>query len=127
MKKFRSDEAWDHTFNYITDVAKLHDIEIDERRRRKRPQKQVTDFISDSTQGYRDPLNSSQYLKVTIYFPALDHIISEMNRRFSSMQLSMMKALQSCNPNSSHFLEVSDITEKASFYSLQFKHRPSLQ
>ena len=118
LKKFRSDEAWDHTFNYITDVAKLHDIEIEEKRRRKRPQKQVTDFISDSTQGYRDPLNSSQYLKVTVYFPVLDHIISEMNRRFSSMQLCIMKALQSCNPNSSHFLEVSDITEMASFYSL---------
>ena len=29
-----------------------------------------------------------------------------------------MKALQSCNPNFSHFLEVSDITEMASFYSL---------
>ena len=34
------------------------------------------------------------------------------------MQLCIMKALQSCNPNSSHFLEVSDITEMASFYSL---------
>ena len=37
LKKFRSDEAWDHTFNYIADVAKLHDIEIEERRHRKRP------------------------------------------------------------------------------------------
>ena len=101
--KFRRDEAWDHTLNYITDVAKLHDMEIEERRHQKRPQKQVTDFISDSTRVYRDPLNSSQYLKVAVYFPVLDHIILEMNCRFSSMQLSIMKALQSCNPNS-HFL-----------------------
>ena len=41
-----------------------------------------------------------------------------MNCRFLSMQLSIMKALQSCNPNSSHFSEVSVITEMASFYSL---------
>ena len=39
LKQFRSDSTWDHTFKYITDVAALHDIEVEEERQRSSKQR----------------------------------------------------------------------------------------
>ena len=100
----RSDDTWNHTFKYITDVAALYGIEVEEERvRSKRPRRSAVqiDYVADSTLGHRDPLNNSQSLKVNIYFPVIDHILSEM-----VSHLGIMKAVQACSPTSPHFLEV---------------------
>ena len=36
LKELRSDEKWEHTFQYIKDVAALHDIEAEKRQLRQR-------------------------------------------------------------------------------------------
>ena len=35
LKTFRRDDTWDHTYKYITDVAALHNIQVEELRRRR--------------------------------------------------------------------------------------------
>lgn len=118
LREMRSDDKWNHTFKYITDVAALHGIEVEEPRRRSKRPRYSDDYVSDSTIGHRDPLNTSQSLKVNIYFPVLDHILSEMEHRFSETHLSTMKAVQACNPTSFHFLKFADLKEMASLYGL---------
>ena len=119
LKELRTDEKWEHTFKYINDVAALHDIEIEERRRRRRPRPAVRDdYVTESTLGHRDPLNTSQSLKLDVYFPVLDHILSEMERRFSERNLEIMKGLQACSPKSSHFLDFSELDALSKFYGL---------
>ena len=54
LKELRSDEGWEHTFKYISDVAALHNIDPEERRYRKRRQQ-----CTDTPTGHRESLNSS--------------------------------------------------------------------
>ena len=62
--------------------------------------------------------STSQSLKVNLYFPVIDHILSEMGRRFSERNLGIMTSVQTCDPTSSHFLEESELKPMASHYGL---------
>lgn len=119
LKDFRSDERWEHMFDYIGDVAKVHNIDPQIREQRKRqPPKRLDNSVTLESTGYHEPLSTRRALKQTIYYPVLDHMLSEIDRRFSKVNLDHMKALQACTPNSSHFLDVSRLMPLASFYSL---------
>lgn len=129
LKELRSDNKWSGTFKYITDVATKYSIEVESdtgqgrggrgRSKRRRQSALSEDYIVDSTIGQRDSLNTSERLKVDIYFPVIDSMLSEMERRFSSIHLGIMKAIQACTPTSSHFLEVTELREMALFYGLK--------
>ena len=75
-------------------------------------------FQSTASTGHRESLNSSESLKTNIYFPVLDHILSEIDCRFTQTNLDLMKSLQACHPSSSNFLEPSQLNPLASLYSL---------
>ena len=120
LKDLRSDETWDHTYEYIRDVAELNHIEEsteDSHRRRQLPRR-LQDSIAFESTGHRDLLSCSQSIKVNIYFPVLDHILSELDRRFSTSNLDLFKSLDACNPTSSNFLDSSLISSFASLYGL---------
>lgn len=107
---------WDHIYKYITEVATIHNIEVQELRPHR-----VDDFVSfqfTASTGHRESLNSSESLKTNIYFPVLDHILSEIDPRFTQTNLDLMKSLQACHPSSSNFLEPSQLNPLVSLYSL---------
>ena len=56
--------------------------------------------------GSRDVLNTSHDFKISVYFPILDSILSELKKRFDSKNIGLMKAVQSCSPSSAEFLEM---------------------
>ena len=60
LREMRSDGTWDHTFEYITDVAALHGIEV-EHSKRPRHSALPDDYVADSTIGQRDRLNTSVF------------------------------------------------------------------
>ena len=120
LKTLRSDDTWDHIYKYITEVATIHNIVVQELRQCWRPHR-VDDFVSfqsTASTGHRESLNSSESLKTNIYFPVLDHILSEIDHRFTQTNLDLMKSLQACHPSSSNFLEPSQLNPLASLYSL---------
>ena len=53
-----------------------------------------------------------------IYFPVLDHFLSELDRRFSTSNLDLMKCLDACNPLSSQFLDSVLLSSLASKYNV---------
>ena len=75
--------------------------------------------MTESSTGSSSSFTStSQSLKVNLYFPVIDHILSEMGRRFSERNLGIMTSVQTCDPTSSHFLEASELKPMASHYGL---------
>ena len=50
------------------------------------------------TTGARNAVDSSEDLKVHLYFPIPDAIILELQRRFDDKNLDLMKAFQCCDP-----------------------------
>ena len=68
--------------------------------------------------GTRSIVTSGEDYKVTLYFPILDAIIKEFNNRFENKNLELMKAIQSCHPESPHFLEINHLIPLVTLYKL---------
>ena len=120
LRTLRSEDTWDQTYQYITSVATIHNIVIEEprqRRKTRRPQR-MDDFVCMSSSGQRESLTSSQSLKINVWFPVLDNMLSELDRRFTSTNLDIMKSLQACRPSSSTFLDSSQLSYLANFHSV---------
>ena len=122
LRNFRTDKTWERTYQYIKDVAALNNIEpssleSSHKRKRKHPRRLEDSVVFEST-GSRDDVNCSQSLKFEIFFPIIDHILSELDRRFSNDNLMLMKSLNAFNPSSPDFLDPSSVSSFAALYSL---------
>ena len=74
------------------------------------------DSITMESTGYRVSLSTSESLKCSVYYYVIDHILGELDRRFSKANLEQMKAIQACHPSSLSFLDASLLTPLALFY-----------
>ena len=120
VQLFRSDEEWGKLYKYVCDVAALHDIteaSLRPQRQRRMPRR-LNDVIIMETTGARKSVDSSEDLKVHFYFPILDAIISELQRRFDDKNLELMKVFQCCDPESPHFLESDHLLPVIELYEL---------
>ena len=116
LQQFRSDEEWNKLYKYVVDVASLHNIEIAplrSQRQRKMPKRFEDVIILEST-GSRE---TDDY-KISLYFPVLDAMISELCSRFEDKNVQIMRAIQCCNPNSMHFLDVDSLAPLIEIYNL---------
>ena len=119
LQIFRSDAEWDKVFKYAQDVAKLYDINEPTQRPRRRslPRRYEDEIILDTPSiAHRNSNNDN--LKTSFYFPILDVMLSELNRRFSDEALEIMRAVQCCNPSSKSFLEPTELLLLATKYNL---------
>ena len=64
----------------------------------------------------RDGLMISEHLKVSIYFPILDAILSELDHRFAEKKLEHMRSIQAYSPCSPNFLRPNSIRTLAESY-----------
>ena len=95
----RSDQSFDHTYAYIKSVAALHGIEEQflDNRRKRRPSSRLQQSVLHEPIGHRETLSCKDSIKVNIYYPAFDHILSELETRFSSTNLDLMRAVDACH------------------------------
>lgn len=123
LKDFRNDSQWNHIYEYVKEVADLHGISEDLPRpcHRKQPSKRLQDGIILESTGARDvslSLSLSDHFKTTLYFPVLDAMLSELERRFSDKNLMHMRAVQAFAPRSNLFLESNQLAPLADSYGL---------
>ena len=123
LQEFRSDEEWDKLYKYVTDVAKLHDInEAPPRPRRQRrlPSRLSAEanVIVLKTIGFRKTVTASNDYKICLYYPVFDAVIPELNSRFAGKNLDLMRSIQRCNPESAQFLDSNYLTTLVEMYRL---------
>ena len=70
------------------------------------------------TTGSREVELCGQQYKIELYFPVLDTFVAEMDRRFTSQNIEVMKAIRSCSPESDHFLDPNSLTSMVEAYGL---------
>ena len=119
LQTFRSDEEWCKLYRYVCSAASLLDINEPQSRpqRQKRAPKKFADgFVLEIT-GVKDTI-TSQDLKINLYYPILDATINELQHRFDSKNLDLMKAFQCCMPDSEHFLDIDHMTSVIEHYKL---------
>ena len=120
LQQFRSDEEWSKLYKYVKDVASLHNIEIAPLRntRSRTVPKRFADVIILETTGSREIATTNEDYKISLYFPVLDAMISELHSRFEDKNVQIMRAIQCCNPNSTHFLDVDFLVPLIEAYDL---------
>lgn len=72
LKEIRTDKCWDQTYKYILEVAALHGIEVEDRRRKRRQTRPLAlqeDYIAYESSGHHDHISNSDSLKIGIYYP----------------------------------------------------------
>ena len=117
LQSFRSDEEWEKLHEYVKRVAALYNISAAPHRpqcKRQIPQRYNVGIVME-TIGSCD---SSQSMKVSLYFPILDAVIAEMQRRFDSKNLELMKGFQCCVPDSPRFLYIDQLLPVTELYQL---------
>ena len=120
LQHFRSDVEWGKMYKYVGDVAALHNIRETPLRpqRQKRLPKRLNDTIVMETTGSRNIVSNSENFKVCLYYPILDAMITELQRRFDSKNLELMTSFQCCVPESPYFLDTDHLLPAAEFYKL---------
>ena len=121
LEAYRSDEMWGRLFKYISDICKLHEIEIGESmhpRQKRRPPRQLDDSLVYESSGSRGIPECSSQLKTELFFPVIDAFSVELRRRFDDKNIDIMKGIQACHPHSNTFLSFSALKPLADIYSL---------
>ena len=105
LQDLGSDDKWDHLYEYVESVANLYGIEKSQQPQRNRriPGRFQDVMVLEST-GARDVLSSSQDFKTSLFYPMLATFLSELRRRFNSRNVTLLTAMQACNPKSNNFL-----------------------
>ena len=124
LREYRSNSYWKKLYDYALDVAKLHDIAIDQpagRRRKRKRSSQLEDSLLLETVGSRDPASTSEEYMCHFYYPILDKFLAELMKRFDDKNVVVMKGVASCTctPSSFIFLSLSELTEFAEVYGIE--------
>ena len=122
LQDFRTDSKWEQLFKYVQDVASLHNIQTEvpgprSQRSRQLPRRYEDGLVME-TIGSRDGLMTSELLKISVYFPILDAMLSELDHRFAEKNLEHMRSIQACSPGSPNSLRPNSICTLAESYGL---------
>lgn len=122
LKDFRTDSKWEQLFKYVRDVASLHDIhaELPRAQRSRQLPRRYEDGLVMETTGSREGVMTSEHLKISIYFPILDAMLTELDHRFAEKNLEHMRCIQACSPCCPNFLKPSSIRTLADYYGVSF-------
>ncbi len=118
LQDLRSDSSFDEIWKDTVDTGKQCNVAVETVV--KRPQKmssRLSGSIVESTVGQRRCKEGDMELfRSGIFFPILDCLSGEMQRRFSKSNCSIMQGIQALNPKSRNFLDEETIFGFARIY-----------
>ena len=88
---------------------------------RRQKQRRMDDFVVESSTGHRESITTAEHLKTRLFYPCVDRMTTEMNRRFSSTNTPVLDGVQACNPSSDNFLDREALTGLAEHYKTELK------
>ncbi|KAL1005411.1 hypothetical protein UPYG_G00058770 [Umbra pygmaea] len=83
--------------------------------------KRMDDYVVESSCGQSTELSSAENMKRILFFPCLDRMLKELDRRFSGEGSNLMKGIQACHPGSATFLSEESIAKVSTHYKLQLR------
>jgi len=114
IKDLRNEQSFQQVYDKAKEFCHANGIDLIQQYRSHRVTKipvRFEPFIIDSTIGQREIVSSSTDFMNRIYFPLIDCMLVELNDRFSSKTLSLMKSISTVYPESKNFLNIDDIEE----------------
>lgn len=112
LNSLRSDKEWDAIWEVAVSLAEKCDISVSPPRttRTRRPPRQLEEsfIITTDVTTYRDA-TCEQY-RTGVYFSTIDVLLTELNDRFSELNISLLRSLEALIPTSTEFLQSSSIS-----------------
>uniref|UniRef100_A0A3P9BEC3 HAT C-terminal dimerisation domain-containing protein n=1 Tax=Maylandia zebra TaxID=106582 RepID=A0A3P9BEC3_9CICH len=78
--------------------------------------RKLHDSLVNSTLGQHVDPDSKQMFRIQVFYPVIDCMMGEMERRFSRLNCNIMKGIQALNPSSGTFLREEDVLFLARAY-----------
>ncbi|XP_063765900.1 zinc finger MYM-type protein 1-like [Eleginops maclovinus] len=104
----RNAETWTEIWECASDMCETVGIDM------QRPQ----DFVVNSQTGSKEPLETSEDYQNHCYFPVINRLISELDRRFSSDSCHVLKGATALNPKHETFLDKDTLLPMAEHYGV---------
>ncbi|CAF4531509.1 unnamed protein product, partial [Rotaria sp. Silwood2] len=114
LKDLRNDQCFYQIYDKAKDFCSLHEIDFTHTYRSYRATTipiRFQDFFISSTVGQREALHAPTDYLNRFYFPLIDCMLLELNDRFSSKTLSLMKNISTVYPESANFLNIDEIND----------------
>lgn len=91
----------------------------------RKKQKHMEDYVTEPCFS-REYVSSKDEFRTKIFFPCVDRMLSELDHRFSSIKIELIRGIQACSPLSPNFLYEPDLAEIARHYKIQLKREEVL-
>lgn len=69
----------------------------------------LSGYCTLSTVGQREVECDKDMFRTSFFYPVIDSMLNELNRRFSNTNCELMRSIQSLSPQSDAFLKVSTV------------------
>lgn len=118
LKALRTTEEWKIWENATKKAAVLH-VYVESPRpvkNRKLPARLQGSILSSETVGNQSP--PMEEYRVQLYYATIDIMVGEIEARFDSVNLPLMKAMQTLTPKSAKFLDFDTLVPFLSHYSI---------
>jgi hypothetical protein len=108
LTSLRSNEEWMTVWEVAVSIAKKCDIAVTplRARRPRTPPRQLEEsfVITNNTTTTGD--TSCEEYRTVVYYATIDVLLTELNDRFSELNLSLLRSLEALIPTSTQFLDV---------------------
>lgn len=115
----RNAETWTKIWDCASDICEKVGISMQcpPVRRRVQP-RHLQEFVVNSQTSLRESLETSDDYRNHCFFPVIDRLISELNRRFSSESCLILKGTAAVNPKHKTFMDQEVILPMATHYGV---------
>ncbi|MGH0157355.1 UNVERIFIED_CONTAM: hypothetical protein FKN15_033299 [Acipenser sinensis] len=103
-----------------------NDIDIQETALKRRKQKRMEDFVVESACGVGEDVSTIDHFRTKLFYPCLDRMLAELEKRFWSIKAELVMGIQACSPLSPNLLSVEHLATLAKHYKIEIKQEEIL-
>ncbi|KAL3973698.1 hypothetical protein ACER0C_024905 [Sarotherodon galilaeus] len=117
MVYYRTESFFDDLWTDIVETCEKSGISTQHIPKRSiQKARKLHDSLVTSTLGQHADPDSKQMFRIQVFYPVIDCMMGEMERRFSRLNCNIMKGVQALNPSSGTFLREEDVLLLARAY-----------
>lgn len=128
IKEMRNEQQCNSFAEAASEMCSGHDIvgidtSVPAKRKRPMPEKLKEFVLTENATGkekesdHENQPEIKHNVRTGIYFPVIDRALTELNKRFSSANLSVLSGISALSPTSEHFLDFETLAPFAEHYN----------
>ncbi|XP_019718752.1 zinc finger MYM-type protein 1 isoform X1 [Hippocampus comes] len=116
LSDFRQESFFDDVWDEVLNVFGQCDPTPPAEKRPKTLSSKLSQHCVLTTLGQREPERDKDWFRTNFFYPVIDLMLSELERRFSSKNCEIMNSIPALNPQKDTFLKEKDLFSFAELY-----------